>query len=65
MDTIVVRKKSGFPNSAALTDPLHLQNFTALCKYLNETKQLAVTEQMLSQFAYNILYFMEVLVCLS
>ena len=57
---IPVRKKSGFPEKATLTDPLNLQNYTILCKYLNETKKLAVTEHMLSQFTFNILQFMEV-----
>ena len=65
MNPAVVRKKTGSPDVAATTDSLHLQSFTPMCKYLNETRKLAVTEQMLSQFAYNILQFMEVLLCLD
>jgi hypothetical protein len=55
-----IRKKSGFPDADLVTDSLHLQGYTTLCKYLNETKKLGVTELMMSQFVYNILLFMEV-----
>jgi hypothetical protein len=59
MNPVVVRKKTGLPDEDTILDPLHLQCYTPLCKYLNETKKLAVTEQILSQFSYNILQFME------